>query len=298
MTNRVQHAMDQITNRFIELIEQGIATGDWTQPWTTMFAGLHQTNIDGRSYHGVNQFNLAMTASLHGWPPRWGTLMAWNKINCSIRQGSKATTVLFWGTTTTCPDHNPCHDPTCDAAFRRHAPRAYHVFNIAQVTNPPTIITPPNPPIWEDTPERLLAALPLKIEQAEAAYYAPTLDTIHLPPRTWFSTPDGYYSTTFHEVAHWTGHPNRLNRDPNRNRSYGSTDYAKEELVAELSSAWLCHHTGVTPTPSVDAANYLAGWLQAARETTGFLYKSAGAAQNAVNYILHTATTTPEPIAA
>ena len=91
----------------------------------------------------------------------------------------------------------------------------------------------------------------------EIACYIPKLDAIRVPPQTAFHDQINYYRTVFHELGHWTGHPSRLARD--LTTKFASNGYAREELVAELATAFVCASLGIVPT--VRHADYLGNWL-------------------------------------
>src|SRR3546814_6940243 len=89
------------------------------------------------------------------------------------------------------------------------------------------------------------------------AYYVPSADYVQVPPQPAFYEQINFYRTALHELCHASGHPSRLNR--NLLNSFGSKDYAREELIAEMGSAFLCAALGIVPT--VRNADYLASWL-------------------------------------
>ena len=132
---------------------------------------------------------------------------------------------------------------------------------------------PQRPPIRHDAPE---------------AYYAPARDYVNLPRPETFDTPENYYAVAFHELTHATGHESRLNRpgvSGNTLAAFGSGDYSREELVAEMSSAYLCAEAGIESTLSNSAA-YLKGWLEVLRGDTRMIVTAASAAQRAADFVL------------
>ena len=94
-------------------------------------------------------------------------------------------------------------------------------------------------------------------------------------------------STILHEFTHWTGHPSRLNRD--MKGSFGSEDYAKEELVAELGSAILCQSLGLS-IDGLQHNEYIGAWIKKLKEPSGYqyLFRASAKAQKAVDYLLKT----------
>jgi antirestriction protein ArdC len=134
----------------------------------------------------------------------------------------------------------------------------------------------------------------------DRAYYAPSRDVICLPLREQFKTAAGYYGTLFHEATHSTGHSTRLDR-LHRNARFGNGEYSKEELVAELGSAYLLHHAGLdTAAETRNNAAYIQSWLKALQNDRKMLVWAAAKAEKAARFILEqpeaTTTQAPEPI--
>ena len=123
------------------------------------------------------------------------------------------------------------------------------------------------------------------------AYYVPPRDEIHLPNRRTFSSLSGFWGTAMHELSHWTGHESRLNRD--MCHSFGSQKYAREELVAEVSS-WLLAVTLGTPHTPQNSASYLASWVRDFKDKPRELYSAISQAQKVVDYLLETAGIEPK----
>lgn len=116
---------------------------------------------------------------------------------------------------------------------------------------------------------------------------------MHLPPFEFFKDPESYYATLAHECTHWTRHPSRLDRDLGR-KQWGDAGYAKEELVAELGSAFLCADLGLTPEVREDHAAYIASWLKALNDDQRLIFTAAAHAQRAADF-LHALQPGPEP---
>ncbi|MCK9496928.1 MAG: zincin-like metallopeptidase domain-containing protein, partial [Dehalococcoidia bacterium] len=109
----------------------------------------------------------------------------------------------------------------------------------------------------------------------------------HLPPRSAFRDADGYYATLFHELAHSTGHPSRLDREGYQESApFGSPVYSREELVAEFAAAFLCQQSGVDASRLDQSAAYIASWLRALEDDRRLAVAAAGQAQRAVDHIL------------
>ena len=120
--------------------------------------------------------------------------------------------------------------------------------------------------------------------QQDAAFYAPGLDVVRMPPPEAFKTREAYYGTALHETAHWTSHPDRLNRDIS---AYGRDKEvrAKEELRAELASVFLAAETGVMADLSNHGA-YLASWAKVLKSDPNELYRAAQDAQKIADFVL------------
>jgi antirestriction protein ArdC len=114
------------------------------------------------------------------------------------------------------------------------------------------------------------------------AFYVPALDYVQVPPQPAFFEQINYYRTALHELTHATGHASRLDRK--LLNGFGSKDYAREELVAEMGSAFLCAALGIEPT--VRHADYLASWLEVLREDNRAIFRAASAATKAADWIL------------
>jgi len=117
----------------------------------------------------------------------------------------------------------------------------------------------------------------------DVACYSPVADKIKCPTPDQFDSTESYYGVLLHELVHWTGHKTRCNRD--LLNSFGSEDYAKEELVAELGAAFLCSDLGITPEPRQDHAGYLASWLKVLKSDKKFIVRAATKAQAAIDHL-------------
>lgn len=127
-----------------------------------------------------------------------------------------------------------------------------------------------------------LSGAVIKHDQADSAFYRPTTDEIHLPPKEAFKELAGYYATALHELGHWTGHPERLNRS--LQNSFGSPDYAKEELRAEMASTYLSADLGL-PLNTISHAAYTQSWLRALKDDKMEFFKAANDAQQIAGYL-------------
>ena len=170
--------------------------------------------------------------------------------------------------------------------------RYYTVFNLEQTEGikMPEVVKNTISPIA--VAEAIVKGYPeqpeMRFEEARA-YYRPGEDYINLPKRETFITSEEFYSTLFHEMTHSTGHEKRLNRfsDVNYNHMFGSSDYSKEELIAEMGSAFLCGKAGILQPVIVNQEAYIQGWLKALKGDASLVISAGGKAQKAYDHILN-----------
>ena len=119
------------------------------------------------------------------------------------------------------------------------------------------------------------------------ASYSPVSDVVNMPDRVRFKSEDHYHATLFHELVHSVGHEKRLKRASIMERNgYGSNPYAKEELIAEMGSAFLCGYAGIVDQTIDSSAAYLEGWLKQLKEDKTLIVHAAAQAQKAADFIL------------
>lgn len=164
----------------------------------------------------------------------------------------------------------------------------YTVFNAEQVEGlpPAMVVKNVNPAERYAAAEALVAALGadiIHVPGGNVACYRPGMDGITLPEPGQFRTVEDYVATKFHEVIHWTGHPDRLNRT--FGKVFGDKDYAFEELVAELGAAFLCAHTGVEG--HLQHPQYLASWIKELEDNEKAIFRAASLAQKATDFVLN-----------
>ncbi|MGB5468755.1 MAG: zincin-like metallopeptidase domain-containing protein [Sedimenticolaceae bacterium] len=132
--------------------------------------------------------------------------------------------------------------------------------------------------------ERFFAAIGADIRHGgNRAYYTITDDYIQMPPFESFHDAESYYATLAHETTHWTRHGTRLERDFGRKR-FGDEGYAREELVAELGSAFLSADLGLTPEVRDDHSAYIESWLKVLKGDKRAIFSAAAHAQRAVDF--------------
>ena len=279
-----------VTEKIVAELESG--TVPWRKPWgTEPPANLRS----GKAYRGVNVFLLAVAPFAS---PYWVTFRQARDLGGAVRAGEKGRPVVFWTWYEKRSEKKPAR-PDADAKDRRiPVLRYYTVFNVEQcdgLTIPAAASQPiPFAPI--ERAESIVAGMPEPpgFEHGQAAFYVPSTDTVTVPPPGSFRPAEEYYATLFHELGHATGHPRRLDR-PSLvgGHGHGTHEYSREELVAEMTAAFLCAHAGIAPATLSNAAAYLGGWLLVLRGDSRLVVQAAAAAQKAAEYVLGTSSELP-----
>ena len=118
----------------------------------------------------------------------------------------------------------------------------------------------------------------------DRAFYSPATDHIQMPPQFAFHSASGWASVILHEIGHWTGAPSRLDRD--LRNGFGSHDYAREELRAELGQVMVCSELGIADCDFSNNAAYIASWLERLRSDRKEIFRAAADAQRIADYLL------------
>ncbi len=280
----------EITDHIIAAIEKG--AGDFEMPWHREVGSTLPTNaLTANSYNGVNVIALWATAELRGYASGlWATYKQWRLLDAQVRKGEKGSIVVFYKQM----EREVASEESGEAETKTFLfARASYVFNADQVDGwrsikPPVI---PDPAEVLEHAESFVAATRADIRHGgDRAYYKGSTDHIQMPLRDRFtgtdtiSTTESYYATLFHELAHWTGHKKRLDR--NSSGGFAKEAYAMEELVAELGAAFLCSELAITNVPRPDHAAYVESWLKVLREDNRAIFRAASQASKAANFIL------------
>jgi len=275
-----------VTDRIIEALEAG--TVPWHKPWRSVRGELPTSLQTGRAYRGINVWILSLTAQARGFTsPYWVTFKQAKERGGSVRKGEKGTQVVLWK-----PVKKTGEDENGEAEDRSYLLlRYFTVFNLDQCDG--IEIESDSEPLPEIDPieraEEIVAGYktcPEIKHNGNQAYYSPGLDFVMMPQRGQFETGELYYGTLLHELTHSTGHKDRLNRDTLISPApFGSEDYSKEELIAEMGSAFLLGECGIEPNIDHSAA-YIAHWLKALRDDRKLLVNAAAKAQKAADLVL------------
>jgi antirestriction protein ArdC len=282
----------EITDRIVARLKAGVVP--WRQPWSGQGHGVMPRNaVTNRAYSGANVILLWSRAQESAFTdPRWLTFKQALELGGHVRKGEKGETVIYVSKVIR----------EDDDGVRRSIPflKAYTVFNVAQCDNLPSKILDPNasqrvtnPNARDDIADQFIASTGATVRHGEArAYYQPAGDFVNMPAFETFKSSSAYYGVAFHELGHWTGAEKRLNRT--FGKRFGDRAYSAEELVAELTSAFLCAEFGFD-NDGQDAA-YIATWIQFLEEHDKAIVAAAAAASRAVEYMREAAIAAGEEL--
>jgi antirestriction protein ArdC len=276
-----------ITDKIIAELEAGRVP--WVQPWVSARAPLQMPHnaLSSRCYSGINILILWDAVISHGFSSNaFLTFRQALELGGHVRKGETGTTVVYAQRFTP-------GDERRQAAEEGRAPgtipflKRFTVFNIDQCEGLPDVYTVPVPQgdvdLIAPQAEALIAATGADFRiGGDMAFYDPVADYIRVPRPVRYFDPVNWPRTAFHELGHWTGHPSRLGRD--LSGSLGSVKSAREELVAEMTSAFVCAALGIVPT--VRHADYIGAWLEVIRDDDRAIVRAASAASKAADYLL------------
>jgi antirestriction protein ArdC len=285
----------EVTDNIVTMLEKGVAP--WQKPWDPSKAPLElpQNPTSNRPYRGGNAIHLLAVGLKRGYEdPRWLTYRQAQEQGWQVRKGEKGTQIEFWqfpdrdtrgGKTNDGPSETPRGDDERHGLIHR----VYTVFNGTQIDGIAKY-EPKIHPSWEveQTGEAILKNSGAQIhhDQQDRAFYSRLSDAIHLPTKSAFPTQAEYYGTALHELGHWTGHPDRLNRlSQPGSYVFGSQEYAKEELRAELTSVFLAAERGIAHNAE-QHASYLQSWIQSLKSDKNEIFRAAKDAHQAADLLL------------
>jgi antirestriction protein ArdC len=280
-----QKVAEIVTNRVIEALDKG--TIPWVKPWHSV-QGLACNYVTKRKYSGFNAFILNFCYDYA--VPYYLTLNQANKYDAILKEGEKRNgiPVIFWA-------FIPAKDqktgkPIFDKAGKPKKVgimRFYTVYNVSQFENGKFKIPTFEPSKIEsiEACENVVKAYtdkPCIVHDGSNACYSPSQDKVSMPNKESFRDSEYYYRTLFHELAHSTGHESRLDR---KLTVTDKESYAKEELVAELATAMLCHNCHILNHIDNEAA-YIDYWLAKLRNDRSLLIRASSLAEKAMNHML------------
>lgn len=277
-----------VTQRIVAELEAGRVP--WVQPWGSdggADTALPRNALTGRNYSGINILILWGAVIEHSWPAQgWLTFRQALNAGGSVRRGERGTTVVYADRFTPKGEaERAARDG--DAARAVSFLKSFTVFNIAQCEGlrPGLGLDPAPLATREIVPvaEAVVAASEVDFRIGGAkAFYVPSEDYVQVPPQPAFFQQIDYYRTALHELTHATGHAKRLDRK--LLNPFGSKDYGREELIAEMGSAFLCAALGIVP--SVRHADYLGAWLDILKEDNRAIFRAASQASRAADWLL------------
>lgn len=277
---------EMVTNRIIEQLESGVIP--WEKPWSGVRSGAFN-RVSKKSYSLLNQMLL-------GKDGEWASFKQWTDLGGHIRKGEKSSIVVFWKIL-------PVEEVQEDGSkVVKQIPllKYINVFHISQVDGVEPL---PKEELHDIKPiEKAESILidywtreNIKVEHIKGnkAFYSPMSDMIQLPLFEQFKDANEYYSTAFHESVHSTMKESRCNRAEERKNklvAFGSEEYSKEELVAEIGSANLMNIIGIETKKSFrNSTAYIQSWLRVLRNDNKFIVSASSKAEKAVEYILNEA---------
>ena len=272
----------EITNRVIAALESGVAP--WRKPWVGGSSGCI-------SYATGKQYSVLNTILLGGQSGEFITYKGCLLAGGHVRKGEKARMVVFW---------KPYEmvDEETGVITKHFFLKHYNVFHLSQCEGiVPKWAVSLNKPVSDLHPDDAADAIikeytersgvHLTVTESDRAFYQPSTDTVVVPKLSQYRKQEEFYSTLFHELTHSTGHKSRLDRISDI-AAFGSHEYSKEELCAELGAAFLINHCGLESDSSFrNSAGYIQGWLQALKNDKRLIVSASGAAEKAVAYILN-----------
>lgn len=279
----------EITSKIIVDLEQGRVP--WVQPWgtagTASSLDLPGNAVTGRRYSGINVLILWGAVIEGGLASQsWLTFRQANALGAQVRKGERGTTVVYASRFIPGGKAQPAVN---ERSGGRGIPflKRFTLFNADQCDGlPESMVVPAVPPARElilPQADRLIEATGIDFRIGSVrAYYDPVHDFVRVPPPQAYFDVINWHRTAFHELAHASGHASRLKRD--LTGVFGSKKYAQEELIAEISAAYICAALGIVPT--VRHADYIGAWLDLLRDDDRAIVRAASAASKAADYIL------------
>lgn len=306
--NRFREKVEEKRKKMVDTLLTYIENNptSWESGWYRMPS---ESPINGRTqkkYNGLNAFYLSVISAMKGYTdPRWVTFNQAHEMGANVKSGEKSSEVFYWSWYDK-KTKKPFDENTLDGMTKEEAKqyrdenvrpvlKFYQVFNANQCNNMPEYVRDNKTPEMEleerskqvEIIERVIAnsAAPVHYDGGNKAYYSPMTDSIHLPEVERFKSMQDFYATALHEIAHSTGHKDRLNREISN--GFGSPNYAREELRAELASVFMQVELGI----SVEGRHfenhgaYLASWLKAVKNNNKEFFAAAADAERIADYV-------------
>lgn len=277
----------EITDAIIAELENGV------KPWggVLLRKGRPAQNfLTRKPYRGINILTTAISAMKNGFDsPFWLTFRQAKKLGGHVIKGSKGTPIYFWNWIEKEVENEDGEIEIKKAAFLKQ----YTAFNAEQIAGIDFGVdaAPRTEVETIEAAEAILAGMKEKPEieiKGLQPCYIPAMDMIRMPKQEDFKSDAQYYKTIFHEIGHWTGHESRLRRPGIVNVDRGNREqYAREELVAEMTAAFLAADAGIPEVAGIqESASYIDMYLELVRSDKKALVMAAAQAQKAADFIL------------
>jgi len=297
---RVEEIAQNLTQAIIDQLSED--PGNWTKPWVArQGADIPHNPISNTVYKGGNVLHLMFVAIANNYSTgRWATFKQWQSVGCKIVKGSSATHAVKWNFKWKCDTcKGKLQDKRCakhpDASRQVAWANTFPLFNADQVEGEiPVHASFPLASDEDDTPEAIevramfaTVGVDWQEKACDRAAYSPTHDSVVTPLADQFTSVGAYAATVAHEFGHWTGHSSRLNREAGMQSRFGTKAYAFEELIAELTSVFVCNLIGVEHEPVPNHAAYIDNWLSALKSDDGpaLLWKACTNSTAAAQFI-------------
>lgn len=279
---------ERVTASILALIDSGDLL-PWQKPWKGESVWARSMS-SGKLYNGINRWILTLTAQANGWVPWFGTYKQITELGGQVRKGEKSSLAILWKPMTRT-------NVATGQEEKFMMLRTFNVFSASQADGlPEKYFAQPEPTNTDDRSIEAEAVFSKYIETegiklsfgGDRAFYSPRLDSITLPNFDTFVSADHYYATAFHEAGHSTGAEKRLNRPGIAEFDhFGSHQYSREELVAELSASLVLGVLEMDkPNVIENQAAYLKNWASALKEDPQAFVWAAGRAEKAANRVL------------
>lgn len=294
--SKYSELIEKTAERMLDLMKQGAIP--WRRPWNDPNAP-QKGSINGpwnpstgKAYRGSNTLILRGAQMAHGYEDnRWLTYKQAAAIGAQVKRGEKGQQIAYWDFSKTGKAQEG-EQPAVEGEEKGYqGPSVFvaTVFNASQIDGMPE---PPPPFVMPDMVRNLRVRELLDRHQPKLshdggnrAFYSIAADSIHLPKRHTFSDDESYQAILLHELSHWTGAKHRLDRD--QTGRFGSEDYAKEELVAEISSCFISERLGIALGREHEEqhAAYLQSWMKALADDPRTLFRAASQAERIMTYL-------------
>lgn len=292
--SKTNKARDQLVKMFLSVLEED--KKDWKQGWTS--SSIHINPITNKNYKGMNYLQLNLTSYTKGYiDPRWCTFKQADKAGWKIKKGEHGTPIEFWSLydkstkkTVTIREYN--YILQLEGPERKEdfiwMNKTSTVFNASQIEGMPELIKNKNKEIKVDGfVSNLVKNMNIEVFFGLEACYSPKKDKIYMPPKENFHSTYGYNATLLHELSHATSHESRLNREISS--KFGSVEYAKEELRAEIASAFISSELNIGSTTEYmeNHAAYVSSWIEVIKKDQNELFRAIKDATDISEYMFN-----------